>query len=129
MWGSSVRDYEIECDGRTIPITVNLHQALHRVRQPYSERILWADSVCINQDDKREQGHQVALMGRIYQSARRALICVGPDESPGGQDGRDVVSLLKDVDGMIERVMKGLDLSPDSFPFPDRRDPLLSDPR
>ena len=35
---------------------------------------LWIDSVCINQKDEQEKGHQVDLMGRIYRSAQLVLV-------------------------------------------------------
>ncbi|KAK3722438.1 hypothetical protein LTR37_002430 [Vermiconidia calcicola] len=38
---------------------------------------LWIDALCINQDDRNEKTHQVAMMGRIYQEAEEVLIWLG----------------------------------------------------
>jgi hypothetical protein len=46
---------------------------------------VWADAVCINQEDIRERGHQVALTGRIYTSAAKVIIWLGPDTTGSAQ--------------------------------------------
>lgn len=44
---------------------------------------LWADAICINQENQNEKGQQVALMPRIYISAAIVYACLGgeADES------------------------------------------------
>jgi hypothetical protein len=37
------------------------------------ERRIWIDALCINQDNEKERGHQVALMGRIFRNAE--VVC------------------------------------------------------
>jgi hypothetical protein len=39
---------------------------------------VWADAVCINQQDNDEKNVQVALMGQIYQQASSCLVFLGP---------------------------------------------------
>jgi hypothetical protein len=82
--------------------------------------------MCINQDDKKELGHQVAIMGEVYGNAKRVLICVGPD--PEGH-ANAVVSLVADVNAMMDRSFANIDLTPDSFPWLEPTNPLMSDPR
>lgn len=48
-------------------------QQAERKRLPY----IWADGVCINQDDLRERAQQVALMGEIYTRAKTIFAYVG----------------------------------------------------
>ncbi|KAM7213857.1 Heterokaryon incompatibility protein (HET) domain containing protein [Rhypophila decipiens] len=79
VWGTPLRDREIECDGKSLFITANLRGALRCVRWPTESRTLWADSICIDQADSREQGHQVALIGRIYRNANFPYL--KPDDS------------------------------------------------
>ncbi|KAH7153758.1 hypothetical protein DER46DRAFT_577590 [Fusarium sp. MPI-SDFR-AT-0072] len=43
-------------------VTKNLHSALLHLRDPERERMLWVDALCINQDDPKERGEQVAKM-------------------------------------------------------------------
>ncbi|PMD57690.1 uncharacterized protein K444DRAFT_533697, partial [Hyaloscypha bicolor E] len=40
--------------------------------------LLWADGICISQDNNEEKGLQVKLMGKIYDSAMNTIIYLGP---------------------------------------------------
>jgi hypothetical protein len=126
VWGTSVRDQHIECDGHDLLITANLSKVLRRVRLSNGPLTLWADSICINQENDKDKGHQVGLMGKIYRSAKRVLIYVGSDDEGHGPA---VCSLLEEVDQTIQETCKKIDKSWDSFPHPNEDDPLLDDPR
>lgn len=78
VWGSDIKDHWIKIDGKAIPITTSLSDALRQVRRPDRPRALWADAICINQDNYEEKNHQVALMGRIYRASSCTLICLLP---------------------------------------------------
>jgi hypothetical protein len=52
--------------------------ALSRIQDPKHDLILWADAICINQQDNREKGHQVKQMAQIYKNAEEVLIWLGP---------------------------------------------------
>lgn len=80
VWGSPTPSVEILCNGQSIAIAPELSYALKRLRLPDSERIIWADAICINQEDNPEKSHQVPLMGSIYSSAKRAVVWLGPGE-------------------------------------------------
>lgn len=54
--------------------------ALRRMRCTDRPRTLWLDCVCINQDDVRERGQQVAMMDEIYGQTQRNLIYLGEDD-------------------------------------------------
>lgn len=127
VWGQDIKNKKIICDGRRINITINLYNVLQSLRLPDAPRKLWADGICINQDDVKEKGHQVAIMGQIYRSAGQVLIYVGPDE---GGHGPQLCSLLDEVTEMIESVCRRLVVpGSNSFPYPSPNDPLLSDSR
>lgn len=100
VWGSPYNVLPICCDGQSTNVTVNLHWALLRARLPDRPRLIWADALCINQNDLSERGQQVALMGLIYSRARRVLACMGRDP-----DGRaaEVASLLADYGPILTR--------------------------
>lgn len=104
VWGDATKRHNITIDGATVSVTENLHGALtayrHRPvavgnngdqhgdsalspRQPV--RRLWADAVCINQDDLQERISQVELMALIYANAQRVLSWLGWEE---GVEGR-----------------------------------------
>ncbi|KAL1653251.1 cell separation during budding [Didymella pomorum] len=46
----------------------------------HKARTVWADALCINQDDLSERAHQVTLMGRIYSQAERVVVWLGSDD-------------------------------------------------
>ncbi|KAI1056175.1 hypothetical protein LB507_001551 [Fusarium sp. FIESC RH6] len=86
VWGDPSITEEIIVNGVRKKITVNLATALKHVKNHWvkigsmsnSGRLsssfrLWADALCINQDDPLERGHQVRLMADIYSSADMVL--------------------------------------------------------
>lgn len=82
-WGGEERSHSIQLqDGRALQITKSLYDALADIRQVPPEgrhRLVWADSICINQDDIQERSQQVALMGSIYRKASRVITYIGPE--------------------------------------------------
>ncbi len=50
---------------------------LRRLRLAHRDRILWVDAICIDQSNTLEKDSQVAMMGRIYNRARRVIIDIG----------------------------------------------------
>lgn len=50
------------------------------MRLRHSKRIIWADAVCINQQDDAEKSHQVPLMGSIYSLAKTDAVWLGPGD-------------------------------------------------
>lgn len=132
VWGSDDENETITIGGKTLPITSNLADALRQTRRATEPRALWADSVCINQEDEEEKGQQVALMGRIYETSSCTLICLGPGHyQEDEEDARDVAALIDDVEGMMDQVFQDPDYSWDwdSFPYAQRADPLVTDDR
>ncbi|KAH8793760.1 heterokaryon incompatibility protein-domain-containing protein [Hyaloscypha sp. PMI_1271] len=79
-WGSVHRTSQVICDNQAIMVTENLIAALLRFRNPTEERILWIDSICINQNAIDERNHQVKLMGNVYQNASRVLVWLGEED-------------------------------------------------
>lgn len=78
-WGTDGRSSEIICDRKPLALTKSIEGALRRMRHATSQRRLWADQVCINQDDIAERSQQVSLMNAIYKGAQRVLVWLGPD--------------------------------------------------
>jgi hypothetical protein len=62
-----------------IRLTVNLHYALKRVRNPNTIRRIWVDQICIDQASE-EKSSQVRLMNKIYQKADHVLAWLGVDK-------------------------------------------------
>ncbi|KAM0559363.1 hypothetical protein ACHAPJ_004387 [Fusarium lateritium] len=57
-WGTGGRSSEILCDGKPLALTRSIEGALRRMRHATSQRRLWADQICINQDDIAERSRQ-----------------------------------------------------------------------
>lgn len=125
VWGSSTKDHEIFCHSHVMKITANLSNALRCLRHPDTPLRIWADSICINQGNSAEKSHQVSLMGRIYRAARHVLLYMGPD---GANEGPALCSLIRQVNEMIQEKIVNVDLTWDSFPYPEDDDPLLAEP-
>ncbi|KAF1952608.1 hypothetical protein CC80DRAFT_507796 [Byssothecium circinans] len=58
-WGDSNKSASVVCDGQTMSVTANLHSALRDLRFTDRQRVLWADSICINQNDLEEKSAQL----------------------------------------------------------------------
>ncbi|KAE9365782.1 HET-domain-containing protein [Stipitochalara longipes BDJ] len=76
-WGDPANKIDVLCDGKIIMVTQNLKDALLRFRIKDRPRIVWADAICINQNDVLEKGLQVKLMKRIYGNATRVCVWLG----------------------------------------------------
>ncbi|CAG9985251.1 unnamed protein product [Clonostachys byssicola] len=82
-WGPPQRTHQISLtNGASIRITQSLFNALKDLR-PFGRRpaprLIWADGVCINQDDVEERQRQVSIMGSIYRTAARVVVYIGPE--------------------------------------------------
>lgn len=86
VWGSNIKDQTITIDGKRLPITTSLRNALYQTRYQNRRRALWADSICINQSDNREKEYQVGMMGRIYESSNCTLVCLGTNAAHHAND-------------------------------------------
>ncbi|KAF1978281.1 hypothetical protein BU23DRAFT_587213 [Bimuria novae-zelandiae CBS 107.79] len=73
----------------TLPILIREYHSL--------EQIIWVDAVCINQDDKKEKGHQIQSMARIYGQANRVIVWLGKEEDDGHQALEIIRSVLQEV--------------------------------
>jgi hypothetical protein len=83
VWGDSSpsAQRQIYVNGCPIAVTQNLKTALQQLRKHYRIRQgfrIWADAICINQNDLVERGSQVAMMKRIYDAAWHVVIWLGP---------------------------------------------------
>lgn len=79
-WGDLEDLTPVDIDGFSINVTRNLRTALFHMRKIDQARWLWADAICINQENLFERAEQVSIMGDIYRSAVRTLIWLGPSD-------------------------------------------------
>jgi hypothetical protein len=75
-WDSETPDRQAICEGKELAITQNCTEALRRLRGS-KPRLLWIDSICIDQSSWEERNHQVQRMGEIYSKAKSVIIWLG----------------------------------------------------
>jgi hypothetical protein len=77
VWGKSDKTRPIFIDKHELPVTLNLYEALLRLRYRSIERIIWVDAVCINQENIKEKEQQIRFMAKIYGQANRVVVWLG----------------------------------------------------
>jgi hypothetical protein len=77
VWGDRSQTGIIFLDSQEVAITLSLKYALRYIRDPTREFLIWADAICINQDDIAERSQQVEMMGRIYSTATHTTVFLG----------------------------------------------------
>ena len=84
-WGEPKKDRSIICNGGELLVTKNCYDALFCLRNLFSTRTLWIDSICIDQTDtapgKQEREAQIPLMGDIYFKAQQVIVWLGQGEN------------------------------------------------
>lgn len=64
----------VHLPGCSLELTGSLYNALRYFRHRNRPVVLWADAVCINQNDIREKNSQVKQMGKIYSLAESTKV-------------------------------------------------------
>ena len=106
-WDGQTPDRPIKCHGRTMKITKNCETALLRLRRK-SDRRLWIDSICIDQQSVPEKNTQVPLMGEIYGKCRKVLVWLGEGTEASDRSFeylKDIFSILI-LDHRMWRIMQ-----------------------
>jgi hypothetical protein len=78
-WGDATQRNSFICGSKSVFLTRSLCDALRRFRLAREELYIWADGLCIKQQDTIERNHQVQLMGRIYKTAEQVVVWLGDD--------------------------------------------------
>lgn len=76
-WGDATDTTEITNHGKTVSVAKNLFAALHRLRQRDQSKLVWADAICINQNDIAERNQQVSIINKIYQNSSQLPFGLG----------------------------------------------------
>jgi hypothetical protein len=97
-WGPTEPPYFLQCGMAQVRVTKNLHDAFVRFRLAEAPRLIWADALCINQQDNAEKSMQVVMMCEIYTKATRLLVWFGhPVEAGDADKAISCMSQLKDI--------------------------------
>jgi hypothetical protein len=77
-------------------IQANLESALRQLRRAHSYRLLWADAICIDQENPEEKNHQVAKMAEIYNNAENVCVWLG-EGGESTERGLSFISRILDL--------------------------------
>jgi len=82
-WGDATSTETISLNNKRVLVTINLASALKEVQKLYGSHIpIWADALCINQQDNEERSHQVRNMRQIYSRAKEVFCWVSAKSDP-----------------------------------------------
>jgi hypothetical protein len=85
----------IYCNNIALPITSNLFCLLSRLRQTKCDCWIWADAICVNQDDDKERSAQVQLMADIYAKASEVLVWLGEHDNYSNDAFGKIIAMSK----------------------------------
>lgn len=101
-WGGEVFSQVLWVDDESsqpsqIYITANLSDALRKFRRRDVSRFVWADAVCINQQDDQEKSVHITFMTDIYRVAAKVLVWLGHNEL-----GEEAITRIKPLRRLFE---------------------------
>ena len=112
-WGkesfSRILRIHVEGEQFSFPISPNLEAALRALRKETSERPLWIDAICINQENMKERNSQVPHMDLIYGEAENVCIWLGNSDDNSQvalKFIRDEVLRIWEFDKLCENLKK-----------------------
>ncbi|KAI1819389.1 HET-domain-containing protein [Xylaria intraflava] len=79
VWGEENPGVSIRVNGKSVAIRSNLGQALARIATSDPGAYVWADAICINQQDDEEKSRLVQHMGQIFANAKLVYAWLGPN--------------------------------------------------
>lgn len=96
VWGDPNDRALLRVEDAEFSVTANLALALRYLRLPHEPRTLWADAICIDQNNIDERSRQVQLMKEIYSSCVRDLVWLG-ESNESTQSGIDGLMHMKSL--------------------------------
>lgn len=76
-WDVAMGQGYVRLSGKLRKVSANLVHALAQLQNDDTDRILWADQLCINQDSAIELADQISQMRTIYARASRVIVWLG----------------------------------------------------
>jgi hypothetical protein len=94
-----------------VKIPSNLYSALKRLRfERVFKRRIWADAVCINQEDMAERSQQVCMMRDIFANASQVPIWLGDHTERWRKMCELIDELSQGLPHLRRRIPVGVDL-------------------
>jgi len=104
FWGFNRDTRAISIHGTTFQVRAGLYNALRRLRQPQTTRLLWVDFICIDQRNQVEIYDQISRLKDVYAKAKSVPIYLG--EGAMATD-RAMDYLLQIEEGGISQITLG----------------------
>ena len=95
-WGDPNDTEPIVLSKSQFSATKNLASALRHLRLPDKQRLVWIDSICINQADNKERNHQVRQMQQIYRDADQVVVWLGEGEKDSSSVMTSIRAMYKE---------------------------------
>jgi hypothetical protein len=95
-WGSKEKNFKIIVNDRSLKVTSNALRVLKNRSSLWAPRLVWINTVCINQDDHDEKSSQISLMTDIYGKASVVSIELLADPNE------------EDIKAELQKSLKGL---------------------
>ena len=76
-WNDQQRDHYLHLDSHKLKIIENLQSGLPYLIKEASTQFLWADGICIDQENVEEKAIQLPLMREIYTRCQECLVWLG----------------------------------------------------
>lgn len=93
-----------------LKITKNCEAALRKFRGQQHTRLLWIDSICIDQQNSLERSEQVQMMTSIYKQAQKVLVFIGNPPELELETYRRLFDYINNCKRLLER-LKGRESS------------------
>ena len=77
-----IEDVPIIVNNVVVHIRPNLEWLLRHLQEPQKDVVLWADALCVNQNDEEEKNTQVPKMTSIYAEAANTMFGWGLEMEP-----------------------------------------------
>lgn len=75
-----IEDVPIIVNNTIVHVRPNLEWLLRHLQEPQKDVVLWADALCVNQNDKEEKNTQIPEIRSIYAEAANTIVWLGPGD-------------------------------------------------
>jgi hypothetical protein len=125
-WGDTQETIKITLNGMDSDIPHSLYSILVFLQRTLpAKSLLWADAICINQNDLEEKAIQIGLMGPIYELAELVRVFPSPDFATLDIDIDEITSFSRSTSIPLPAPQGSISDEPLlSHGFPDLSDPF-----
>ncbi|PWY85601.1 hypothetical protein BO83DRAFT_443532 [Aspergillus eucalypticola CBS 122712] len=111
----------------TVHVSYNCQQALRFIRNQEFDRLLWVDSLCIDQANLKVKSQQTSLKRKICQRGSKVLAYLGEETS----DSREALDFLNSIavtgsEGLTDRELLPILAQASSYECSDPRDKVFA---